>query len=380
MSYYLEGMNLIEGQSEDFSLCKGVIAPFEESGDTNAGKKCSEVYPTMGSNADGWCERTKGCIFDGEKKSNCMKAINTDENIFYLGTDDKCEEIKDEGKCGLSFRGVGENYYRCIPTTNNDNNTFICEDPDMDGEPTCIRTGGRTIPPSVDPINTNLDDRVNKLTEQLSENFTKELMNTIEKINDRTIYKLYDNTVINNRYVAEIKKASFIDLGDPKNSDELDLLENIIINFLDLSNDKLSELFQGLGYCNVDLNVDILLTLAIFYNKSNQEFSTIRNNKLIKVDRLLNRLGMYLPDFFQKILDAMEMCPGAEDKYIVLQHIYKTMFKYNKTNVNLGIMDSVTNIFRYLKNLRTVEMIVFILAIAFVISKVFDMFRVKVDV
>ncbi len=56
------------------------------------------------------------------------------------------------------------------------------------------------------------------------------------------------------------------------------------------------------------------------------------------------------------------------------------MFKYNKTNVNLGIMDGITNIFRYLKNLRTVEMIVFILAIAFVISKVFDMFRVKVDV
>ena len=30
---------------------------------------------------------------------------------------------------------------------------------------------------------------------------------------------------------------SFVDLGDPKNSDELDLLENIIINFLDISND-----------------------------------------------------------------------------------------------------------------------------------------------
>ena len=89
---------------------------------------------------------------------------------------------------------------------------------------------------------------------------------------------------------------------------------------------------------------------------------------------------MYLPDFFQKILDAMEMCPGSKDKYIILQNIYKTMFKYNKTNVNLGIMDSITNIFRYLKNLRTVEMIVFILAIAFVISKIFDMFRVKVDV
>ena len=34
-----------------------------------------------------------------------MKAINTDENIFYLGND-KCEELKDEGKCGLSFRCV----------------------------------------------------------------------------------------------------------------------------------------------------------------------------------------------------------------------------------------------------------------------------------
>ena len=74
------------------------------------------------------------------------------------------------------------------------------------------------------------------------------------------------------------------------------------------------------------------------------------------------------------------MCPGSENKYMVLEHIYKTMFKFNNTTVNLGLMDGITSIFRNLKGMRTIEMIVMILAIAFVISKIFDMFRVKVEV
>lgn len=358
MSYYLEGMNLIEGQSEGKCCGEGC----DEKAENECVDKCTWV--TYGSGDCRWADCT-----------------NKLTDFTVLGFEDNCSSLK-EDNCETHIKGNSDGEYFKCNLENSTSGIMKCVDPDMDTDkPVC--TGSETVnpsPPSVDPINTNLSERVDKLTEQLSENFTKELMNTVEKINDKTTYKLYDDTVINKRYVAEIKKMSFIDLGDPKNSDELDLLENIIINFLDISNDKLSELFQELGYCNIELNVNILLTLAIFYNKNNGEFSNIRDNKLIKVDRLLNRLGMYLPDFFQKILDAMEMCPGSEDKYIVLQHIYKTMFKYNKTNVNLGIMDGFTNIFRYLKNLRTVEMIVFILAIAFVISKVFDMFRVKVDV
>ena len=43
-------------------------------------------------------------------------------------------------------------------------------------------------------------------------------------------------------------------------------------------------------------------------------------------------------------------------------------------------IDNINVVEDILKNLRTVEMIVLILAIAFVISKIFDMFRVKVEV
>jgi hypothetical protein len=173
--------------------------------------------------------------------------------------------------------------------------------------------------------------------------------------------------------------SSIYDLGDPNNSDELDFIESIIIKFLDIPDNRMSDLFSN--YCsnkdNVkeDLNVTILLSLAVFYNKSDDS-----KGKTVNVDRLLNRLGRYLPDVFQKILTGMKMCPGSSDKYVVLEHIYKKMFKFNETNVDLGLMDGVTNIFRYLKEMKTIEMVVIIIAFAFVVSKIFDMFRVKVDV
>jgi len=43
-------------------------------------------------------------------------------------------------------------------------------------------------------------------------------------------------------------------------------------------------------------------------------------------------------------------------------------------------MTGVSSIFRYLREMKTIEMVVIIIAFAFVISKIFDMFRVKVDV
>ena len=56
------------------------------------------------------------------------------------------------------------------------------------------------------------------------------------------------------------------------------------------------------------------------------------------------------------------------------------MFKFNNTTVNLGLMDGISKLFSMLRGMKTIEMVVLIIAIAFVISKVFDMFRVKVDV
>jgi uncharacterized membrane protein HdeD (DUF308 family) len=56
------------------------------------------------------------------------------------------------------------------------------------------------------------------------------------------------------------------------------------------------------------------------------------------------------------------------------------MFKYNKTDVNLGILDGVAKIFVLIKDRPTIEIIVIVLAVAFIASKIFDMFRVKVEV
>ena len=231
-------------------------------------------------------------------------------------------------------------------------------------------TQGKPIEEDID-LSEKLEELMN-----ISDNFTSVLMDQLKEINDKTSNKLYSDNDI--RYVRNISKMSLMELGEPKNSDELDFMENVIINFLEIPDNKMGDLFSN--YCNEDLNINILLTLAIFYNRNRTDFNNIRDNNLVNVDRLLNRLGRYLPDVFQKILTGMKMCPGSSDKYVVLEHIYKKMFKFNETNVDLGLMNGITSIFRYLKEMKTIEMVVIIIAFAFVVSKIFDMFRVKVDV
>jgi hypothetical protein len=225
--------------------------------------------------------------------------------------------------------------------------------------------------------NISLQEQFNNLEQKLSGNLTTVLMDNLDKINNITDKsKLYNSD--NSRsgeYINKIKNmTSIYDLGDPNNSDELDFMENIIINFLEIPDNTMGDLFSN--YCNEDFNVTILLSLAVFYNKTDDS-----KGNTVNVDRLLNRLGRYLPDVFKKILTGMKTCyPDEPNKYDVLEHIYKKMFKFNETNVDLGLMDGVTNIFKYLKGMKTIEMVVIIIAFAFVVSKIFDMFRVKVDV
>jgi hypothetical protein len=226
----------------------------------------------------------------------------------------------------------------------------------------------------------NIKEILDKLNTQISGSFTSVLMDQIHTINKKSSNKLYDNK--DERYVLNISKMSLIDLGDPKNSDELDFIENIIINFLDISDNNIGKIFKEIDVCGEDLNVNILLTLAIFYSRNKTEFNNVSDNNLIKVDGILNRLSRYFPDLFQKILTGMKMCDSDKDpnKYAVIENIYKTMFKFNNTTVNLGLMDGISKLFSMLRGMKTIEMVVLIIAIAFVISKVFDMFRVKVDV
>ena len=76
----------------------------------------------------------------------------------------------------------------------------------------------------------------------------------------------------------------------------------------------------------------------------------------------------------------MKMCNPNSTKYLILENIYKTTFKYNNTTVNLDFFEGFKKIIDYLKNMKTIEMVVIIICITFVISKVIGMFSVKVDV
>ena len=56
------------------------------------------------------------------------------------------------------------------------------------------------------------------------------------------------------------------------------------------------------------------------------------------------------------------------------------MFKFNETTVNFGFMDGFKDIKHMIKNMKTIEVVVLVIVIGFVMSKIFDMFRVKVEV
>jgi hypothetical protein len=357
MSYYLEGMNLIEGQEleQEQGICCG------DGCENNTKDDCKDncTWVTRG-NCD-WKECT-------DKVGNNFNTVGTDEN---------CNMLKSDEDCKLSIKGERNgNYRQCKSIFKENSDTFSsCEDPNNNDDPICVGPDTLDLSPSDKPINTPLGKQIDDLeTKFKDQQITSELMKQINKINDQTSNKLYSDK--DKRYVKKISEMSLIDLGDHKNSDELDFMENIIINFLDLSDNNISDIFKETNYCDSDLNIDILLTLSIFYKRNSDN----KRDNLSNIDRILNRLGRYLPDVFQKILNGMKMCPGSENKYVVLEHIYKTMFKFNETNVNLGLIDGLAKIFRYIRDMKTIEMIVVIIAIAFVISKIFDMFRVKVEV
>ena len=330
MPYYLEGMDLVEGQE--------------------SGKCCGEG------------DNKIGCSI-----LNSREECDT-ENVCTWSSGGNCEGIE-SGKCC----GEGDNKIGCSKL----NSRGECDAENENNGCTWSSGGNCDIPETLKTPETPLGIQIDELETMFKDKqLTSVLMEQIKKIND-TSSKLYNESE-SARYIMNIKKMSLIDFGDPKYSDELDFLENVMINFIDLPDKKMGDLFKN--YCEEDLNINILLTLAIFYNRNSNDFDNIRDKNLVKVDRVLNRLGRYLPDVFQKILTGMKMCDPNSTKYVVLEQIYKTMFKFNNTTVNLGIMDSVTSIFQNLKGMRTIEMIVMIMAIAFVVSKIFDMFRVKVEV
>ena len=239
-------------------------------------------------------------------------------------------------------------------------------------------------PPGPSPSDPEyLKNLIRQLDKDISENFNEDMANFLQDIN-QNCNNLGDTDEDSRPYIKKIKKfTSLLDFGDPKNSDELDFIENKIITFLDINNNKLYECFNKIyseeKFCAADLNVNILLILTILYNKNQSEFDNIKDNDLIKVDTILNRLSKYFPDLFQKILNIMKLCDPNNSKYLILENIYKTMFKYNETKVTFDF-NIFKKFFDYLKSMKTIEMIVIIICITIIIAKLISMFTVKVDV
>ena len=239
------------------------------------------------------------------------------------------------------------------------------------------KTGSPSPIPGTPPVQLSLKESLDKIQPTLKENFSNTLATLIQDMNSSG--KLYDSS--KGAYITKLKNMEFIELGNPNNSEALEFIQHVIINFLKLSDQEVSDMFQQLGYCDKDLNVDIFLGLAVLYQKNTGgNYDNVVQSKMVFVENILSKLSRYVPDIFQKILNGLKLCDKSGHKYLILDSIYKSTFKYNQTTVNFGIMDNITQIFSYLKGMKTVEMIVIIIAMAFVISKVLDMFRVKVEV
>jgi len=324
---------------------------------TPAGVIASKLWGTSAS--DDIATATK------KLEKNCHpKSTLPDSTQKGLYTDGTCSQYENEEKC------KGNLHCEFGPTEDNivDQN----KNTDTSAKNTLKSNKFASGPPQkLPPLSDSL--------KELQDTNMKNIINEIDNINDISGQLLYDK-VASSTHLSKIKDLPlFTDLGKPENQDLLDFVEHVIIKFIDLSDPGLYNNFFK-NYCQNDLNINIMLTLAILYHKNSSELPNIKDNNIIYIDTILNRLGKYLPDIFQKILTGMKACNPDSSRYIIVEHVYKTMFKFNNTTVNIGFMDSFNNFFNWVKDRHTIEIVVVIIAIAFVISKIFDMFRVKVEV
>ena len=105
------------------------------------------------------------------------------------------------------------------------------------------------------------------------------------------------------------------------------------------------------------------------------------DDDVASINQLKSRLLKYLPQILYKTVNTDDsLGTHGEVKSALIKSSYNQLFKYNTTNVSLNIFSGFTHMIDYLKTLHTVEMVIVIISVAFVLSKIFDMFRVKVEV
>jgi hypothetical protein len=239
---------------------------------------------------------------------------------------------------------------------------------------------GQSVPTTTPKDSNNSEtDEINKNKEIVSKFLVGlKILSSIDKSSD--IYNNYESEILNFN--------SIVELGIPENSNILNFVETLLIKFINLNDNQVNKLLNSYNYCDPsysmnepknDIIYEIMKMSQHIYELS--YFTPINDINIVYINNIINRLSPYFTDAFQKVLNGLKLCnPNSSNAYLPLQLIFTKMFKYNKTDVNLGILDGVAKIFVLIKDRPTIEIIVIVLAVAFIASKIFDMFRVKVEV
>ena len=190
--------------------------------------------------------------------------------------------------------------------------------------------------------------------------------------------------IITNLKSNMAKYNSIYDLGKPENVNDLNILQDLIIKFIDAPVTSMKDIF--IEYCNpVDgkdsINYKIINTIEQFYLNT---YNTVNNDtNAIYLNNIINKLSPYFSDMINKVLQCLKQCdPNNPNAYLMSEIIYGRLFQYNKTTVNMGLLDGITRFFTWVSDDKrhTLEIVITVIAVAFVASKIFDMFRVKVEV
>ena len=222
-------------------------------------------------------------------------------------------------------------------------------------------------------------EELKKLEESISGSMTENIASLFTMLNHHNL--LYNKE--SQKHVESIRKLGKItDLGKTENSQLLDFVENVIINFTTLSHDKLEESISQLPdkYKNDrDILTELYLSLAILNHEFFNESKGLEGSNINDLNIIIDRLSKYIPDIFVKITSFADN-NKHEMKYKLMNRVFLKIFKTNETYVSFDIFSGLRPLFEYLKTFRTIEMVVIVLALAFIVSKIFDMFRVKVEV
>ena len=174
--------------------------------------------------------------------------------------------------------------------------------------------------------------------------------------------------------------TSLSDLGNPFNSEALDLIELIIRNFIKSDSDTLktqlaSSFFQSEDLCANDINIYVYAFSLLLYNKSID--SSVEMGHIINIS---NRLSKYIPDILDKIQELYQNCENSQlynkDKAQILTSLYHKLFKNNKTIINFN---GISDLMKSLENVKTVYIVLFMICFTYIIVKFMGMFNMKVN-